>query len=52
MVAIIASYLPSDTEFNLTIFSTLLNCKEGRGMGGAFAPMPHAGSANDIGNPF
>jgi len=34
MVATIASYLLSDIEFNLTMFSTLLHCKEG----GAFAP--------------
>jgi len=31
MVEIIASYLLSDTEFNLTIFSTLLHCKDGWG---------------------
>jgi len=45
MVPIIASYLLSDTEFNLTMFSTLLHCKDGKG--GHLPQMPHAGSAND-----
>jgi len=45
MVATIANYLLSDAEFNLTMFCTLLHCKDGGRWGGHFPQIPHAGSA-------